>query len=74
MNAARPPWREDPHTSARKSQALRAVARNNAAHTERPIFASGIDNRPQTVVALCAAPNGRWTTTLRRISGGSTRA
>jgi hypothetical protein len=37
MNAAPPPWREHSHTSACKSQALRAVARNRTAQLVHPI-------------------------------------
>jgi hypothetical protein len=37
---------------------------------ERPTLASGIDNQPQMVVALCVASNGQWTATVRRLSLG----
>jgi hypothetical protein len=43
---------------------------STSALTARPVFATGFDNRSQTVVALCGASNRRWTTTVRRLSLG----
>jgi len=45
----------------------------NQAQVERPIIASGIDNRSRMVVALCETADGRWTTTVRRQCGAKAK-